>query len=113
MPEADIGGRPPQDVVEDLKALREALDVSPIPPKTLDRNLLIATWNIRHFGGVTEKWTTDPEDSPKRNLRDVLCIAEIVSRFDVVALQEVKRDLRGLRLLMRASVLTGRSSSPT
>jgi hypothetical protein len=42
----------------------------PIPPKTLDRNLLIATWNIRHFGGVTEKWTTDPEDSPKRNLPD-------------------------------------------
>jgi endonuclease/exonuclease/phosphatase family metal-dependent hydrolase len=102
MPEADIGGRPPQDVVEDLKALSEALDASPIPPKTLDRNLLIATWNIRHFGGVTEKWTTDPEDSPRRNLRDVLCIAEIVSRFDVVALQEVKRDLRGLRLLIRA-----------
>jgi endonuclease/exonuclease/phosphatase family metal-dependent hydrolase len=41
-----------------------------------------------------------PDDSPKRNLRDVLCLAEIVSRFDVIAIQEVRRDLAGLRVLM-------------
>ena len=85
----------------DLAALRAALDAA-IPPKTLDRNVLIGTWNIRAFGEVTEKWTTGPTDSPKRGLGHVLYIAEIISRLDVVAIQEIRRDLGGLRRLMRA-----------
>jgi endonuclease/exonuclease/phosphatase family metal-dependent hydrolase len=93
---------PPQSVSSDLAALAAALDASAIPPKTIDRNVLIATWNIRGFGRVTEKWQTVATDSPKRNLRDVLCLAAIVSRFDVIALQEVQRDLGGLRRLMEA-----------
>jgi endonuclease/exonuclease/phosphatase family metal-dependent hydrolase len=92
---------PPQDVRQARAALREALDAV-IPPKTLDRNVLIGTWNIRGFGDVTREWTTGPDDSPKRSLSHVLYIAEIISRLDVVALQEVKRDLGGLRLLMQA-----------
>jgi exonuclease III len=93
---------PPATVRADLAALRTSLDQSGIPPKSLDRNVLIATWNIRGFGKVLEKWEPAQTDSPKRSLRDVLCLAEIVSRFDVVALQEVKRDLGGLRRLMEA-----------
>lgn len=93
---------PPAAIRADLAVLRASLDDARIPFKTLDRNVLIGTWNIRGFGRVTEKWHTDDDDSPKRNLRDVLCLAEIVSRFDVVALQEVRRDLGGLRLLMQA-----------
>ncbi len=96
-----IVGDPPQSVRDELTALRALLDASPIPPKELDRNLLLGTWNIRNFGAVTQKWETAEGDSPKRNLRDVHCLAEIVSRFDVVALQEVRRDLSGLRLLLR------------
>jgi len=92
---------PPADVRADVESLRTALDAA-IPPKVLDRNVLVATWNIRHFGRVTEKWASGAGDSPKRDLRDVLCLAEIVSRFDVVAIQEVRRDLDGLRLLMGA-----------
>jgi len=92
---------PPQDVRSDLTSLRDALDAA-IPPKTLDRNVLIGTWNIRAFGQVTAKWATNAADSPKRGLNHILYIAEFISRFDVVALQEVKRDLSGLRLLMRA-----------
>lgn len=30
-------------------------EIKAIPPKGLDRNLLIATWNIRAFGGLTTK----------------------------------------------------------
>jgi len=93
---------PPDAVRERLADLRAALDASAIPPRALDRNVLIATWNIRGFGRVTQQWATGPGDSPKRCLTDVLAIAEIVSRFDVIALQEVKRDLGGLRALMRA-----------
>jgi hypothetical protein len=57
----------------DLAALRAALDASPIP-KTLDRNLLIATWNVRAFGKVLPKWESQAGDSPRRNLRDKLCL---------------------------------------
>jgi endonuclease/exonuclease/phosphatase family metal-dependent hydrolase len=93
---------PPAAVRADLAVLRASLDLSGIPPKLLDRNVLIATWNLRGFGKVLEKWESPAGDSPRRNLRDVLCLAEIVARFDVVALQEVKRDLGGLRRLMQA-----------
>ena len=63
-------------------------------------NLLIATWNIRHFGRVQKAWESKPRVSPKRNLQDV-CIAAVIARFDVVALVEVKRDLEALPLLLR------------
>jgi len=92
---------PPQAVRADRAALRAVLDAA-IPPKTLDRNVLIATWNIRAFGKVTPKWAAEAADSPKRSLSDVLYLADIVDRFDVIALQEIKKDLGGLRLLMQA-----------
>jgi endonuclease/exonuclease/phosphatase family metal-dependent hydrolase len=64
-----------------------------IPAKTLDDTLLLATWNIREF------------DSPaygKRRSEPYHYIAEIISRFDIVAIQEVRLEtepldkLRGL-----------------
>jgi endonuclease/exonuclease/phosphatase family metal-dependent hydrolase len=70
-----------------------------IPTKQLDRNLLVATWNIRGFG---EKWRSGPDDSPKRDLFDVRCIAEVVSRFDVVAIQEARGNLTALRCMLEA-----------
>ena len=75
---------PPEEVAADLERLRSALDES-VPAKALDRNLLVATWNVRAFGDLTEKWVSSEEDTPKRDLHSLLCIAEIVSRFDVVA----------------------------
>jgi hypothetical protein len=41
-----------------------------------------------------------PRRLPEAGPEPLLYIAEIISRLDVVALQEVKRDLGGLRLLM-------------
>lgn len=89
---------PPPDVVQDLKALETALDEQ-VPSKT-DSNLLIATWNLRAFSDLTEQWHVDEDDSPKRDWHAVACIAEIVSRFDVVAVQEVRRNITALRFLM-------------
>jgi hypothetical protein len=60
---------PPVAARADLATLRMALDASPIPPKSLDRNLLIATWNVRAFGKVLPKWDSPAGDSPRRNLR--------------------------------------------
>jgi hypothetical protein len=79
-----------------LRELREGLDAT-VPSKQLDRNLLIATWNVRAFGRVTEKWRSEEGDSPRRDLFDVRSIAEIVSRFDVVAIQEARENLSALR----------------
>ena len=96
----DVPDRSPEDVVADLARLRSALDDS-VPAKALDRNLLIATWNVRAFGDLTEKWVSTEEDTPKRDLHSLLSIAEIISRFDVVAFQEAKDNLKALRHLMK------------
>ena len=95
---ASITDNPPNEVQADLDSLCADLD-SKIPPKRerSDKNLLIATWNIRCFGSLTRKWTAESEDSPKRDLRGLRAICEILSRFDVVAIQEITGDLRSLR----------------
>lgn len=87
---------PPIEVLENLDLLRSDLE-SKIPPKKLDQNLLIASWNIQAFGNLTRKWDSDENDSPKRDLHSILCIAEIIKRFDVIAVQEVKDNIRALR----------------
>ena len=86
----------PSTITKELEALSKDLDLK-IPPKKLDKNILIATWNIRAFGNVTKKWESDEDDSPKRDWHSLACIAEILSRFDVIAVQEVKSNLRALR----------------
>ena len=62
----------------------------------------MGTWNIRAFGGLTEKWRSEEDDEPIRDLFDIRCLAEIVSRFDVVAVQEVRGNLTALQTLLAA-----------
>lgn len=90
---------PPAEVAAQLTALRAALNDA-VPARQVDRNLLVATWNLRAFGGLTHAWVAGDRDSPKRDLAGLRAIAEIVSRFDVVALQEVRGNLRALRNLL-------------
>jgi exonuclease III len=85
--------------VQDLAGLNTALDQ--VVPARTESNLLVATWNIRAFGGLTEKWQAGPADSPKRDWHAVACIAEIIRRFDVVAVQEVRRSIKALRFLLQ------------
>jgi hypothetical protein len=101
----------PQDLVASFAHLSSELDAV-IPPRQLDRNILVATWNLRAFGGVTEKWRSEEGDSPRRDLFDLRCIAEVVSRFDVVAIEEARENLGALRLVLEGSVaLTARRST--
>ena len=86
---------PPRLVQSDLDDLNNALD-NTIPAKATD-NILIATWNIRKFGSLTRKWLPTGNCSPKRDLRALRTIIDIISRFDVVAIQEVTGDLRAIR----------------
>jgi len=94
----------PQEVAEDIVRLRRRLDAPdpprlPVPAKVTDQNLLIATWNIQSFGRIFESFEENPE-SPKRNLRGLAYIAEIIRRFDIIAIQELKRDTTAIRLLL-------------
>lgn len=95
-----ITDAPPAHIEAELSELRQALDRD-IPAKVLDSNLLVATWNIRFFADLTEKWEAGPSDSPKRDLHSLLCIAEIVYRFDVIAVQEVRANIKALRHLLK------------
>ncbi|MEQ8474369.1 MAG: hypothetical protein RIC35_24445 [Marinoscillum sp.] len=67
----------------------------------MDQNILIASWNIRAFGGLTEKWEAEEDDSPKRDLHALLAIANIVKRFDIIAVQEVKGNLKAFRHMLK------------
>lgn len=89
----------PVETAADVVRVRRRIEAAGVPPKVMDKNLLIGTWNIRHFGGVYPAFTENP-DSPKRNLRALAIIAEIVSRLDIVAVQEVKQDVSALRALL-------------
>lgn len=93
---ATIYDTPPKEIQINVDQLANDLDTK-IPAKKLDKNLLIGTWNIRAFGNLTRKWESAENDSPKRDLHSILCITEIVKRFDVIALQEVKANIRALR----------------
>jgi hypothetical protein len=72
---------------EGLKRLTQQFADEGIPERTVSGTLLLATWNIREF------------DSAKYGERCAECfyyIAEIINRFDLVAIQEVREDLWAL-----------------
>ena len=77
--------RPPKNILNNLKLLKQDLDLK-IPSKKLDKNLLIASWNIRAFGNLTKKWESLDTDNPKRDYHAVICISEIIKRFDVIGI---------------------------
>ncbi len=65
-------------VIDNLLRLKRQLDAD-IPDKDMENNLLLATWNIRDFGKRT------------RLRESHFYIAEILSRFDLIAVQEVNQ----------------------
>jgi endonuclease/exonuclease/phosphatase family metal-dependent hydrolase len=96
----DILDQPPAEVRDQITALSAGLD-QVVPPKQAG-NVLVGTWNIRGFDRVTPKWRSLSGDSPIRDLSNVLSIAEIIRRFDVMAVQEVRRTAQGFLAMMRA-----------
>jgi endonuclease/exonuclease/phosphatase family metal-dependent hydrolase len=87
----------PTEVIDDVVRMRRRL--AGVPTKVADRNLLIASWNIRMCGGLHPEFGENG-GSPKRNLRALAVIAEVVRRFDVVAIQEVRRETTAIRSLV-------------
>jgi endonuclease/exonuclease/phosphatase family metal-dependent hydrolase len=96
---ADITDVRPADVTAEIGVLHPALDQS-IPAKAAG-NLVIGTWNIRAFDRMTPAWRSLAGDSPIRDLSNVVCIAEIVRRFDVIAIQEVRQSAKGFLAMLQ------------
>jgi endonuclease/exonuclease/phosphatase family metal-dependent hydrolase len=90
---------PPADVADQLQVLSGALD-RVIPAKQPGENLLIGTWNVRGFDRLTSKWRSVTGDSPIPDLSNLLCIAEVVRRFDVIAVQEVRRSAQAFLAML-------------
>ncbi len=79
-----------------LAVLRQALQDHPgasirrVPDKNTSGTLLLATWNIKDFDGGAADRRTD---------QSYWYIAEIISHFDLIAIQEVGAHLGALEKL--------------
>jgi endonuclease/exonuclease/phosphatase family metal-dependent hydrolase len=80
-----------QRTAQGLLRLREQLKKE-VPLRSISDTLLLATWNIREF---------DSEKYGPRLPEAYYYIAEIISHFDLIAIQEVREDLSALNQLKR------------
>lgn len=86
------------DVSKREKVVKHLIDLkkdicSYVPEKLTNSNLLIATWNIRDFN-------SNKFGHGYRLKESFYYIAEILSAFDLIAVQEVNKDMSGLSKLM-------------
>jgi endonuclease/exonuclease/phosphatase family metal-dependent hydrolase len=98
MPAPPPGSTMPVEVRAEVSRLKVA--VSRVVPARTASNLLIGSWNLRALAGLTGSWDAPDKASPKRDRRAAALIAAIISRFDVVALQEVRRETTALRAVL-------------
>ncbi len=75
--------------IRKLLELKQGLDAA-ITPRRTDESLIIASWNIKEFGHTTQRI---PES--------YFYIAETLSYFDLIAVQEIKSSLNDLQIVMR------------
>ena len=80
-----------QRCAERLLRIRKSL--SPLHDRKCDSTLLLGTWNIRDFNSNKFGYGYRLPES-------FYYLAEMISCFDLVALQEINRDLSGLEKLM-------------
>lgn len=112
------GSEMPPEVVKALHDFRAAIEIA-VPPKVLDRNLLIATWRWPILSRVTKDWVAPRPQPGSRDLRAIALLAEVVRHFDVVALQGIMGNAPNLHGMLRvlgpdwAYMITGLSRETT
>lgn len=79
--------------IDRLLALRAGL-AQDVTPKNVHQSFHLASWNIRDFGG--HRLNPSP-----RLPESLLYIAEVISAFDLVAVQEVNEDMTEFQKVMR------------
>lgn len=80
--------------VKNLMKLRDGKNSENIPHRTLKKTLLLATWNIRDFD--SNKFKQGP-----RLPESYYYIAEIISCFDIVAIQELNESLAPVKQVLK------------
>lgn len=81
-------GKISKNIAKGLRELRKRIARAKVPATVIDKNITIATWNIREFGR-------------KRRRKDAIhYIAEVLSNFDLTAVVEVRDNLSDLRRVM-------------
>lgn len=85
--------------IEGITALRRYREKN-IPDRTLKKTLLLATWNLRDLGNEDKRGQANGEGYPGPRLEEsYYYIAEIISAFDIVAIQEIN-SLKSLEKIM-------------
>ena len=72
------------EIASGLLAIKKRIAAAKIPPSELDETINVAVWNIREFGKV------------RHTEAAIHYIAEILGQFDLIALVELRNDLRDL-----------------
>ncbi|MCW5959971.1 MAG: endonuclease/exonuclease/phosphatase family protein [Pyrinomonadaceae bacterium] len=75
--------------IDNLLVLRKEIAKN-IQVRKTDKNLILSSWNIKEFGHLKNRL---PES--------YFYIAEILSNFDLVAVQEIKTGLKDLQIIMK------------
>jgi hypothetical protein len=70
------------ETAKKLKTLKKRIEAANIPSSKLDESLNVAAWNIRDFG------------KKRRTKAAKIFIAEILNQFDLIALTEVRDNLK-------------------
>lgn len=84
-----LSAREKQRIITKLLELKRGLDQQ-IAARRTDENLIVASWNIKEFGHTLQRL---PEA--------YFYIAEILSYFDLIAIQEIKSTLKDLNIILR------------
>lgn len=71
-----------------LKLLRKRIADAAVPPSVLDKSINVATWNVRHWG------------QKRRKRCSLHYIAEILSKFDITAITELRRNVSELTYVL-------------
>ncbi len=87
---SEDGKRTIERLLQLRKQLKRSVEEGGVPQRTQKQTLLLATWNIREF---------DSEKYGPRLDEALFYMAEIIDCFDLVAVQEVRKDLTALNRL--------------
>lgn len=92
-PLKDLESNDRKRIVSGLKRLRKQLEDLKFPKKKSSETLILGTWNLRDFD--SNKFGYGP-----RLVDSFYYIAEIISNFDVIAVQEINENLKPLKDLL-------------
>lgn len=85
--------------IDGIRALRSQKQKQ-LPGRSLKNTLLLATWNIRDFGNEDKRADNGLNQPGPRLEESYYYIAEVISGFDIVAIQEINT-LEALERVMR------------